>query len=44
VLTMLFMCAEMALATSKAMLPAKPAPKSSTPRPPAKPEPAEAVA
>jgi hypothetical protein len=32
-LTMLFMCAEMALATSKAMLPTKPAVKSSTPRP-----------
>ncbi len=33
VLTMLFMCAEMALATSKAMLPMKPAAKSSAPAP-----------
>jgi hypothetical protein len=41
VLTMLFMCAEMALATSNAMLPAKPARKSSTPLPPARSEPAE---
>jgi hypothetical protein len=44
VLTMIFMCAEMALATSKAMLPVRPTPKSSTPPPPAKPQPAEAVA
>ena len=45
VLTMLFMCAEMALATSKAMIPLKPTSKSTTTRPPSrKPEPAEAAA
>jgi len=41
VLTMLMMCAEMALATSKAMLPVKHAPKTSAPHLPAKPEPME---
>lgn len=45
VLTMLFMCAEMALATSKAMLPIKPAQKSPTSRPPTpKPQASEAIA
>lgn len=44
VLTMLFMCAEMALATSKAMLPTKPTPKTPSSRPTTKPEPAEATA
>lgn len=44
VLTMLFMCAEMALATSKAMLPTKPTPKTPSSRPATKPEPAEATA
>jgi hypothetical protein len=39
VLTMLFMCAEMALATSKAMLPMKPVAKSSAPRPSSQPAP-----
>ena len=34
IVTMLFMCAEMALATSRAMLPIKPAAKSSAARPP----------
>jgi hypothetical protein len=43
-LTMLFMCAEMALATSKALLPAKPAPRSGAPRPPAPTRPAEVTA
>jgi hypothetical protein len=43
VLTMLFMCAEMALATSKAMLPARPAPKAAV-RPPARQEHAEVAA
>ncbi len=41
ILTMVFMCAEMALATSKAMLPMKPVAKSSARRPPVKPQPAE---
>ena len=41
VLTMLFMCVEMALATSKAMLPMKPVARSTAPRPPVKPQPAE---
>ena len=44
VVAMLFMCAEMLLATSKAMLPAKPALRSSAPRPPAPAPPAEARA
>jgi hypothetical protein len=44
ILTMLLMCAEMALATSKAMLPIKPALKSSAPRPPVSPQPAEVAA
>ena len=42
VITMLFMCVEMALATSKAMLPAKP--PAHTPRAPIKPQPAEVAA
>ncbi|MDR3406292.1 MAG: BatA domain-containing protein [Chthoniobacter sp.] len=44
VLTMLFMCAEMALATSKAMLPIKPGAKSASSRPPSKPATAEVSA
>ena len=44
VLTMLFMCVEMALATSKAMLPMKPVARSTGPRPPVKPQPAEMAA
>ncbi len=44
VVTMLFMCAEMALATSKAMLPMKPVARSTGPRPPMKPQPAEVAA
>ena len=47
ILTMLFMCAEMALATSRAMLPIKPAIKSPPSRPPpapAGPKPAEVAA
>jgi len=43
-LTMLFMCAEMALATSKAMAPAKPGAKSTPPRSSPSPKPAEAAA
>ena len=42
--TMFFMCAEMALATSKAMLPVKPSLKSAAPRPPTAPKPAEVAA
>ncbi|MCE9609603.1 MAG: BatA domain-containing protein [Chthoniobacter sp.] len=41
VITMLFMCVEMALATSKAMLPQKPPVRPSAPRTPTKPQPAE---
>jgi hypothetical protein len=44
VLTMIFMCAEMALATSKAMLPLKPAARTSSPRPPGPAKPAEVTA
>lgn len=44
VLTMLFMCAEMALATSKAMLPVRPAPRTPAPHPPSKPQAAEVAA
>jgi hypothetical protein len=41
VVMMVFMCAEMALATSKAMIPMKAPVKSTAPRPAAKPQPAE---
>jgi len=44
IITMLFMCVEMALATSKAMLPQKPPARPTTPRTPAKPQPAEVAA
>jgi hypothetical protein len=44
ILTMLFMCAEMALATSKAMLPAKVATKTPAPSAAAKPQRSEAAA
>lgn len=44
ILTMLFMCAEMALATSKAMIPMKPAARSTGTSAPKKPEPAEVAA